>query len=64
MAQTVRDVMTPPPIEVSPHAYVTDVARRMRDEDIRPMLAYGVGAAVGDPVREDDASLTGCAGSG
>lgn len=23
-----------PPVEVSPHAYVADVARRMRDEDI------------------------------
>ncbi|MBZ9645619.1 CBS domain-containing protein [Streptomyces sp. PSKA30] len=30
----VRDVMTAPPVEVSPHAYVADVARRMRDEDI------------------------------
>ncbi|MBX9399063.1 CBS domain-containing protein [Streptomyces sp. TRM72054] len=34
MAQTVHDVMTAPPVEVSPHAYVPDVARRMRDEDI------------------------------
>ncbi|MFG3203709.1 CBS domain-containing protein [Streptomyces sp. NPDC048192] len=33
-AQMVRDVMTAPPVEVGPNAYVTDVARRMRDEDI------------------------------
>lgn len=33
-AQMVRDVMTAPPVEVDPNAYVTDVARRMRDEDI------------------------------
>lgn len=34
MAQTVRDVMTAAPIEVSPRALVSDVARRMRGEDI------------------------------
>lgn len=34
MAQTVRQVMTAPPVEVSPQASVVEVARRMRDEDI------------------------------
>ncbi|GAA2425769.1 CBS domain-containing protein [Streptomyces macrosporus] len=38
MAQMVREVMTAPPVEVSPQAYVTDVARRMREEDIGAVL--------------------------
>lgn len=38
MAQTVRELMTSPPVEVSPRAYVTDVARRMRDEDIGAVI--------------------------
>ncbi|MFD8427779.1 CBS domain-containing protein [Streptomyces coelicoflavus] len=38
MAQMVRDVMTAAPIEVSPRAFVSDVASRMRDEDIGAVL--------------------------
>ncbi|MFI9584368.1 CBS domain-containing protein [Streptomyces sp. NPDC052236] len=30
--------MTAPPVQASPRAYVTDVARRMRDEDIGAAL--------------------------
>ncbi|GGW75838.1 MULTISPECIES: CBS domain-containing protein [Streptomyces] len=38
MADTVRDIMTAPPVQVSPEALVTEVARRMRDEDIGAVL--------------------------
>lgn len=38
MAQKVRDIMTGPPVTVSPDTDLVSVARKMRDEDIGAVL--------------------------
>lgn len=43
MPRTVREIMTEAPVQVSTTAYVSDVAARMRDEDIGAVLVTEAG---------------------